>query len=365
MRILHLSKGYYSFGGIEKVVRDWHRTTDDMDGFESIVVAMDNCIGSDENVIACSYGSILKQPFSVEYILAYLKSLKKVEVIHVHLPNYWAIIAVLLLRRNKRLIIHWHSDVIGKGLGVFLRFLENWLVFKSEKIIFTSESYSNSSYIRKIAGSKAKVVPLTCRQIKGNINVRSKYNGKFLFVGRFVPYKGFELLFETVLLLGLEDNFVFVGAETGELVKLMRKNTEYSKLDIRLGIGSDELGDILKASRCLVLPSITRAEAFGIVAIEAMSTGTPLITTSLFGSGLNEINIHNKTGFKIEVGDLEDLKEKILLMNNLDFEEYQVLSKNSIERWKNYYSEDILREYIYHTYNTGDCDNDVSKFNNP
>lgn len=351
MRILHLSKGYYSYGGIEKVVRDWHQLGVRTRGLDSAVIAMDNRRGSERNVLTSSYVSLFKQPISLNYLVAYLRECNRFDIIHVHLPNYWAIFAVFLSRKGKKIVIHWHSDVVGKRLGGILRFAEYWVVSKADNIIFTSDSYLSSSYARHIAGKRAVVVPLTTSRTKNVINAVSKYHGKFLYLGRFVSYKGYELLFNAVLDLGLEKSFIFIGGSTEELASSMRSNPKYSVLDIRLEVSDNELVQIMESSKCLVLPSVNRAEAFGIAAIEALASGTPLITTELKGSGLNEINIDKKTGFKFDCGDIADLKEKIIQMSNIKMEQYQVLSNNSLERWKNHYSEEVLMDYIIKIYN--------------
>ena len=51
-------------------------------------------------------------------------------------------------------------------------------------------------------------------------------------------------------------------------------------------------------------------ESFGLTLIEAMSQGKPVIASS--GGGIIEIVDHNKTGFLVEAGSVEDLSNKIL-----------------------------------------------------
>ena len=69
-------------------------------------------------------------------------------------------------------------------------------------------------------------------------------------------------------------------------------------------------------SRCttrrdvFVLPSITHAEAFGFVQIEAMACGTPVISTNV-RSGVSWVNQHGVTGLVVEPGDVEALRRAL------------------------------------------------------
>jgi rhamnosyl/mannosyltransferase len=58
----------------------------------------------------------------------------------------------------------------------------------------------------------------------------------------------------------------------------------------------------------LVLPSVTVEEMFGLVAVEAMAAGRPVITTDL-PSGLREVNSHNRTGLVVPLRDPEALAQ--------------------------------------------------------
>lgn len=75
--------------------------------------------------------------------------------------------------------------------------------------------------------------------------------------------------------------------------------------DIRFLGRQDQMDEILSISDLFLLPSQT--ESFGLSALEAMACGVPVISTN--AGGLPEINIHDKTGYLSEVGDILNMSQ--------------------------------------------------------
>ena len=65
------------------------------------------------------------------------------------------------------------------------------------------------------------------------------------------------------------------------------------------------MDEILSITALFVLPS--EYESFGLSALEAMACGVPVISTN--AGGLPEINVHGKTGYLSNVGDVKDMAE--------------------------------------------------------
>lgn len=70
----------------------------------------------------------------------------------------------------------------------------------------------------------------------------------------------------------------------------------------------DALVEILNASDLFILPS--QSESFGLSALEAMSCGIPIISSSV--GGLPEVNIHSQTGYIAEIGDIDRMAKYAL-----------------------------------------------------
>lgn len=73
--------------------------------------------------------------------------------------------------------------------------------------------------------------------------------------------------------------------------------------DIRFLGKQEQISEILSIADLFLLPSAT--ESFGLSALEAMSCGVPVISTNT--GGLPEINVHGKTGYLSDVGDVKDM----------------------------------------------------------
>ncbi len=81
---------------------------------------------------------------------------------------------------------------------------------------------------------------------------------------------------------------------------------EYGLLDKVKFLGkTQEVAEILCFSDLMILPSQT--ESFGLAALEAMISSTPVISTN--SGGLPELNVHGKTGFLVEIGDIDAISK--------------------------------------------------------
>ena len=184
----------------------------------------------------------------------------------------------------------------------------NYYLPKSKNLVAISDSVA-SEYIKlKIPESSIKYIPngVDIERFSKKINrkkIREKYeihNDTFLFlsVSRNHPKKGFEVLLKSIVLLKkvISSNFkvLFVGKNVSLLkykVNELGINENvilHDEVKIENNIGnanlqfpSSSLVDIYKMSDCFVLPSLI--ETFGIVLIEAMASGLPIITTNAQG----------------------------------------------------------------------------------
>lgn len=340
MTILHLSKGYHDFGGIESVVNNWKKALDTLPDFSCTVLAMDkkNVGRKEDHVKSYRPWMFGSQPISMGYFLHGLQLARRHDIVHVHLPNYLSCLMLLFLRRDKKVILHWHSDVLDKRLASVLRPLEKWVLRRATKVLFTSKNYLESSYAKPYVKRKAVIVPLCTSEFPLTTDPRAKHTGKMLFLGRFVNYKGFNELIDVIRANAWEDQFVLAGRATPELNQEQVKRLGLTRLDVRFDLDRRELIELLRDAKFLILPSITRAEAFGVVAIEALAAGTPLLTSELEGSGLNDINVEEVTGYKFKPGNLSQMRAAIETAKSLSLEDYELLCNNALSAWRQQYA---------------------------
>jgi rhamnosyl/mannosyltransferase len=142
--------------------------------------------------------------------------------------------------------------------------------------------------------------------------IKQKTQGRNLVfaLGRHVEYKGFSFLIEAIK---YTNSFLIIGGD-GPLSPYLKEQVIKLKLTDRVHftgkISSDEVAAHYHACDIFCLPSITPNEAFGIVQIEAMYCGKPVICTQLH-NGVNEINPHNFTGITVPTKSVIGLADAI------------------------------------------------------
>jgi len=284
-------------------------------------------------------------PLSYDFVKTFQKIANDYDIIHIHSPNPLA--EVLSLFTNKKTIIHWHSDIVKqKVIYQFYKSVQKKVLQKITKIIVTSPQYLNTSDQLKDYKDKAINIPLglntTRLEIKDeNIEefekIKNKINNKkiVLAVGRLVEYKGFEYLVEASRFL--KDDIILLIAGGGPLYDhLQNKINDLSLSNKVLLLGRiNDVSIFMKNSDLFCLPSISRNEAFGLVLVEALYFGKPLVTTNVEGSGMNYVNIHNETGLVVSPKDPKALAETMNMILS-DKNLYSRFSKNAKERFKEF-----------------------------
>jgi len=105
-----------------------------------------------------------------------------------------------------------------------------------------------------------------------------------------------------------------------------------------------QLRSLYQTCDLFVLPSINEAEAFGVVQLEAMANGIPVINTKL-NSGASFVSLDKVTGFTVPPCDSILLRSSILEILN-DPTLYNFFSTNCLERIKLFDSREFANEYL-------------------
>ena len=242
------------------------------------------------------------------------------DLIHVHHPDPMAALALWLSGYRGRVILHWHSDILSqKVLLAFYRPLQSWLIRRAERIVGTTPVYVRESPALQQVQDKVTYVPIGIQAVHFEENaaatLRNSYKGKKIVVslGRLIPYKGYDVLIDAAARLGA-DYQVLIGGK-GPLQDSLQARIDALGLhrQVRLlGYVPDEMVPTLYgACDVFVLSSVMKTEAFGIVQIEAMSCGRPVVATRIPGSGVAWVNKDGVSGLNVEPGDPDALAEAI------------------------------------------------------
>jgi glycosyltransferase involved in cell wall biosynthesis len=248
-------------------------------------------------------------------------------------------------------LVHWHSDVINKGfLGKILRPLESALLRRANCIVATSQIYADASETLASFQNKITVVPIGVSDAKhyGDGSqlppvLEAQISGRqiVLTVGRLVPYKGFNVLIEAAQHFSESSVVIIVGG--GPLQSELQQAIEHNGVNDRV-ILAGRLSDALlhklfERATLYCLPSISRAEAFGVVLLEAMAYGLPIVASDISGSGVPWVNQHGLSGFNVPVGNPKALANscnQILTSEELR----RTLSQGARERFRAEFTEE-------------------------
>lgn len=255
----------------------------------------------------------------------------KTDIIHFHMPVIqnvviWFILHSLGLIRYKKMVVTYHSDVVGydKIIKPFVP-VYKYFLSKADKIHVLSPNIIDSSNMLNDFKDKCVVIPqgisLEVHEINNNkVNlIKEKYKDKkILFsLGRHVKYKGFIYALQAMKNI---ENAIYLLGGTGPLKDEFRtfiKNNNLEDKVVLLGRISDEdLESYYQACDIYLFPSVMPSEAFGIVQIEAMKYSKPIINTWL-NTGVNYVSVDKETGLTVEPENVEQLSNAINeLINN-------------------------------------------------
>ena len=234
---------------------------------------------------------------------------------------------------------HYIKNAVGYfGNGISAR--KYFLKYngKEEKII----PYKFSNYYKKDILEKP-LSKIEKEQKKEDLGI--KYKKVFLSIGRFEFLKGFDLLIDLAQKYkeNEEIGFVFIGG--GPLEEQYKKEIEEKNLKnitILPYMDKEQLMNYYDISDCFIFP--TRRDIWGLVVVEAMSRGLPVITSDDSMAGI-ELVEDSKNGYIFKSGDTEKLKEAIDKLISMDNQMLFDLGEESINRIKDYYIEKMAEDH--------------------
>ena len=248
------------------------------------------------------------------------------DIIHVHAPNTAALWPALFHWRRP-LVLHWHADVDfppGRGpsppLLACWRRLESLILARADAIIVTSRAYLDSSPALAAHRGKCRIIPLglsspSCPDAAKHPAPAflARADGlRVLAVGRLAHYKGFQILCRAVLETpGTSLCLVGEGEQRPVLHALAGLPEAAGRIFLAGETPSAALEACYRNSHVLVLPSISRSEAFGMVLLEAMSHGLACIATAVAGSGMGEVVQAGETGLLVRPGSVAELADAL------------------------------------------------------
>ena len=242
---------------------------------------------------------------------AWQRIASRYDVVHVHAPWPQSDLNLLLGRFDGAVVVHWHHDIVRQRLLYSLyRGLERWTLRRADCICATSPKLLAESAALEGFRHKAVAIPIgigEAAHVTGDAEVRelrARHGGRAMVfaLGRLVRHKGFEYLVRSAASLAPRA-LILIGGEgplRGALESLIRELGVADKVELLGRIGDREVELHMRACSAFCLPSIQKSEAFGIVQVEAMRAGRPVVSTRIHGSGVDWVNQDGVTGLTVE-----------------------------------------------------------------
>lgn len=317
MKVVHAAKFYPPVpGGMEAFVETLSVGT--AAEWEVVVVAANDSSRTVEErregvrvVRAGSLGVVASVPLCPS--LPWLLWRERAECIVLHEPNPVAGCALLLQTPAPRLIIWHHSDLIRPwwAPATYGR-LQRALYRRADCVIVSNPVLAERSALVRSA-RRVAVIPhgvdlarygsLSPAQERVAHRIRAEVAGpRLLFVGRFVYYKGLDVLIDAMT--RCPGTLILVG--DGPLESELRRQVARIGLESRVmfagRVSADDLPAYYRASDVFVLPSVAETETYGLVQIEAMASGVPVVSTNL-PTGVPWVNQDGVTGLIVPPRD--------------------------------------------------------------
>ncbi len=323
LKVLHVGKFYPPVpGGIERVVQTLCQVT--RGRLDSRVLAFSTTSQTANEVVdgipvtrVATWGSAGSVPIAPAFFSHLARA--NADVMILHEPNPWALLAFAAARPRIPLAIWFHSEVVRPRwqYELFYAPIARPAYRTARRFMVSSPQLAEHAEVLQPYRDRVRVVPFgidvdtwqPSEKIRIRADLLRREAGKpiVLFAGRHVPYKGLPVLIEAAAPLDIHVAIVGDGPMRREWESLASRKQGRARFVFYGEVDDEEMRAQIAASRTLVLPSVTRAETFGFVQLEAMAAGTAVVSTSL-PTGVPWVN---ESGIVVPPGDVDALRGAI------------------------------------------------------
>ncbi len=229
------------------------------------------------------------------------------------MPNPTGEASVLIAGRDGPLVATYHCDIFRqRALLPLYRPLVVACLRAADAVVVGSAALAATSPLIRAADVPTTVVPYGIdveRWAPGTASeeavagLRARYGAEHvLAVGRLVSYKGFERLVHLAHRLTLPLVIAGDGPQRGQLEALIERAGVADRVHLVGRVSDDRLAAHLAAAAVFVMPSINRAESFGLATLEAQAAGLAIVATDV-GTGTGEAFAPGTSGLLVRADD--------------------------------------------------------------
>jgi rhamnosyl/mannosyltransferase len=324
IRALHLGK-FDDVGGIERHVRSLLRGLAASGEVEPVNLVSNDSPRTDRHrshgyltVRAACLGAVSSLALSptLPWLALQLHREHRFDLVHLHFPDPLGQFVASLLPGGVRRVISWHSDIVRQRWAMALyQPLLTGFVRRADAVIGATPFHFSGSTQLPSGGPQRVVIPYgfeaaefqptaaSARRLAALLREKQASGGRALFaLGRHVYYKGFDVLIRAMAAIDAVLWLGGTGPLTEELKAIARRDGVADKVRFVGRIADDELIAYYEAADVFVLPSVEKAEAFGLVQLEAMYCRRPVVSCRL-GTGVEWVNQDGATGLVVPPRD--------------------------------------------------------------
>jgi glycosyltransferase involved in cell wall biosynthesis len=267
-------------------------------------------------------GQISSLPISPTYLWRFYVRSRDADVVAFHGPFPLVDIAVNSgFCRSRALVVHWHAEIVGRALlrPIFDPLMRG-TIKRADRIIVTDLTMIEGSSYLESARDKCRIVRFgidtgywsaLSAENKAAIGEMQRANPRLVVAcGRLIPYKGFDVLIRAMRSVDGHLTIIGAGPLKANLIDLARDLGVDKRITFAGYLDRAEQRQVMNAGRVFVLPSTNKAEGFGLVQLEAMSCGLPVVNTNL-PTTVPHVARDGLEGLTVEVGNDQALAAAI------------------------------------------------------
>jgi rhamnosyl/mannosyltransferase len=242
-----------------------------------------------------------------------------IDVLHLHTPNPMMLLGVSMAGIQTPLVITHHSEIVRQRiLRLALRPFEQSVYSRAGAIVTNSPPYADQSSLLRHHSSRVHTLPMGI-DLRPYMNpspavlekaaaIKAEHGDPlWLSVGRCVYYKHYHVAIAALPHVAGKLMIVGYGPMRGQLQQQAQHLGVAHRIIWRDYLTREELIGAYRAATALWFPSGARSEAFGLVQVEAMASGCPVLNADIASSGVPWVSRHEQSGLTIPVGDARAL----------------------------------------------------------
>lgn len=276
-------------------------------------------------------------------------ALRGYDVIHLHYPFYGGELSALTARLSHTpLVITYHQDVLQAGLigrvaTMLTHTVGRWTLRGSHRLLFTSTDYGRASHVRSMLTGRVQIIgelpngvdvvaftPRAAPQpLRARYGLGADAQTALLVAALDQPhyFKGVDIFLHALSRLPASVHGLIVG--DGDLRPAYQAQADALGMAQRISfagrVPDGELADHYRLADVTVLPSTTMGEAFGLVLVESMACGTPVIASNI--PGVRTVVADGMDGALVPPGDSVALAEALRAMLALPAAQRQAMGQ--------------------------------------